>query len=302
MKVRTWKRMVNHGFRNMFRNRIMSLASISAITAALFILGLVLVVVMNFNNVAAGLESKTEVTVFLKDNVRASDIKTIEQQLDRWEGINEWKFISRMESLENWRDEWGDKKHLLDGYNAENNPLPDSFHVTLEKPEYVAEVVEKFNDINAVENVQYSKDAVDSITAIVSTIRIFGVIIVAVLVVMAMIIIHNTIRISVYSRRREVNIMKYIGATDWYIRWPFLMEGLALGLFGAVLSGGLVAVVYSLLLNQMSTTPQQYNLLSLFQLLPLENIIYPIAAMFLLVGSLVGIGASLLSIRKHLRV
>ncbi|NLC43586.1 MAG: ABC transporter permease [Clostridiales bacterium] len=302
MKIRTWKRMVNHGFRNMFRNRIMSLASISAITAALFILGLVLVVVMNFNNVAAGLESKTEVTVFLKSSVRTSDIKKIEQQLDHREGIKEWEFISRMEALENWRDEWGDKKHLLDGYNEENNPLPDSFHVTLEKPEYVAEVVEEFNKISAVENVQYSKDAVDSIAAIVSTVRIFGVVIVAVLVVMAMIIIHNTIRISVYSRRREVNIMKYIGATDWYIRWPFLMEGLVLGLLGAVLSGGLVAGVYSLLLNQMTTTPQQYNLLSLFQLMPLASIIYPIAAMFLLVGSVVGISASLLSIRKHLRV
>ena len=302
MKIRTWKRMVNHGFRNLFRNRIMSLASISAITAALFILGLVLVVVMNFNNVAAGLESKTEVTVFLKTNVRASEIKAIEQQLGRWDGINEWKFISKMEALNNWREEWGDKKHLLDGYNEQNNPLPDSFHVTLEKPEYVAEVVEKFNKMNTVENVQYSKDAVDSIATIVSTVRIFGVVIVAVLVVMAMIIIHNTIRISVYSRRREVNIMKYIGATDWYIRWPFLMEGLVLGLLGAVLSGGLGAGVYYLLLNRMNTAPQQYNLLSLFQLLPIDSIIYPIAAMFLLVGSLVGVSASLLSIRKHLRV
>ena len=135
MKIRTWKRMVNHGFRNMFRNRIMSLASISAITAALFILGLVLVVVMNFNNVAAGLESKTEVTVFLKSSVRTFDIKKIEQQLDHREGIKEWEFISRMEAMENWRDEWGDKKHLLDGYNEETNTLPDSFHVTLEKPE-----------------------------------------------------------------------------------------------------------------------------------------------------------------------
>ena len=279
----------------------MSLASISAIAAALFILGLVLAVVMNFNSVASSLESKTEVTVFLKTYVRTSDIKAVEQQMTGWEGISKWEFISRMEALNKWREEWGDKKYLLDGYTAQNNPLPDSFHVTLENPEYVMAIVEKFEKLKVVENVQYSKDAVDSITTIVSTIRVFGMMIVAVLVVMSMIIIHNTIRISVFSRRREVNIMKYIGATDWYIRWPFLMEGLALGLLGAIISSGLTAGVYSLLLNRVNT-PQQYNLLSLFQPLPLYEIIYPITALFILVGSLVGITASLLSIRKHLRV
>ena len=302
MKIRTWRRMVRQGFRNLFRNRIMSLASISAITAALFILGLVVAVVMNFNNVVTGLESKVEITIFLKTNSRSANVKAIEQLLTNWEGIHEWEFISKAEALSTWKNEWGDMKHLLDGYNAANNPLPDSFHITMEKPEFVTEFVEKLSNQTGVDKVQYSKDVVDSISTIASTTRIFGLIIVAVLIVMAMIIIHNTIRISVYSRRREINIMKYIGATDWYIRWPFLMEGLALGLFGAILSGGLTAGVYTYLLQRVGTSPQQGNFLSLFQLLPLDQIIYPVAALFLLVGCLVGILASTLSIRKHLRV
>lgn len=302
MKLRTWKRMAKQGFHNVFRNRIMSLASVSAIAAALFVLGLVLMVVMNINNIVASLESKVEVTIFLKSEAQRLDIQSLERQIKSWEGISELRFVSKQEALNTWKEEWGDKKYLLDGYHAGNNPLPDSFHIKLEKPEYVADIVEKANAFKMVEKVQYSKDVVDSISSIASTTRIFGLIIVAVLIAMAMIIIHNTIRISVYSRRREVNIMKYIGATDWYIRWPFLMEGMVLGLFGAVISGGLTAGVYSMLVSRMSGSPVQSNLLSLFQLLPLERVMYPVSALFLLVGVMVGTTASLLSISKHLRV
>ncbi|HHT64448.1 MAG: permease-like cell division protein FtsX [Caldicoprobacterales bacterium] len=302
MKIRTWKRMVKQGFRNLFRNRIMSLASVSAIAAALFVLGLVLAVVMNMNNMVSGLESKVEVTVFLKENIRQADIDNLDRQINSWEGISERQFISRQEALNTWKEEWGDKRYLLDGYNEENNPLPDSFRITVEKPEFVEEIVEKAKKSSMVEKVQYSKDVVDSITNIASTARVFGLMIVGVLIAMAMVIIHNTIRISVYSRRREINIMKYIGATDWYIRWPFLMEGMLLGLIGAVVSGGLIGLVYSLLEKRMSSSPAQSNLLSLFQILPLNIILYPILALFIVVGGIVGISASLLSMRKHLRV
>ena len=149
---------------------------------------------------------------------------------------------------------------------------------------------------------QYSKDVVESIGKIASTTRLIGLTIVILLIVMAMIIIHNTIRISVFSRRKEINIMKYIGATDWYIRWPFLIEGLVLGLLGALVSGGLTAGVYSLLLNRLNGTQIQNNFLSMFQMLPLESILFQIIGLFLLIGGIVGITASMLSVRKHLRV
>jgi len=302
LKIRTWRLMAGQGFRNVFRNRIMSLASISAIAAALFVLGLVLAMVLNFNNIISGLESKVEITVFLKDNVQSHEIEAMSRQLNDWEGIKEWKFVSRDEALENWREEWGEQKYLLDGYTAENNPLPDSFHITVENPDYVTEMVEKLRKLTKVEVVQYSKDVVDTITRIANATRILGLAVVVILIIMAMIIIHNTIRISVYSRRREINIMKYIGATDWYIRWPFIMEGISLGIMGAVIAGSLTAGIYYLLVQQVAESPMEGNILSLLQLLPLESIIYQIVGLFLLVGSVVGVIASVLSIRKHLRV
>ena len=302
MKIRTWNNMIKQGFKNVFRNRVMSLASISAITAALFVLGLVLAVVMNLNNIVVSLESKVEITIFVKKGTQYSELHSIEQQIKRWNGISEWEFISKAKALETWRREWGDKGYLLDGYNAENNPLPDSFLIRVEKPEYVDDIVLKAKSLKAAEKVQYSKDVVDSISSIASTTRLIGLIIVVLLIAMAMIIIHNTIRISVYSRRREINIMKYIGATDWYIRWPFLIEGLVLGLFGAFVSGGLTAGVYTLLLDRMGGRQIQNNFLSMLQLMPLDDIIYQIIFLFLMVGGIVGISASMLSIRKHLKV
>jgi cell division transport system permease protein len=294
--------MLRQGFKNVFRNRVMSLASISAITAALFVLGLVLAVVMNLNNIVSGLESKVEITIFIKQDTSSNDIQSMEQQIKAWDGIKECEFISKAKALETWRQDWGDKRYLLDGYNSDNNPLPDSFLIRVEKPEFVEGIVQKAKSFRIAEKVQYSKDVVDSISNIASTTRLIGIIIVILLITMAMIIIHNTIRISVYSRRREINIMKYIGATDWYIRWPFLIEGLVLGLLGALASGSLTAGVYSLLLKRLNGSQIQNSFLSMLQLLPLNDIIFQIITLFLLVGSIVGITASMLSIRKHLRV
>lgn len=302
MKIRTWDDMLRQGFKNVFRNRVMSLASISAITAALFVLGLVLAVVMNLNNIVSGLESKVEITIFIKQDTSSNDIQSMEQQIKAWDGIKECEFISKAKALETWRQDWGDKRYLLDGYNSDNNPLPDSFLIRVEKPEFVEGIVQKAKSFRIAEKVQYSKDVVDSISNIASTTRLIGIIIVILLITMAMIIIHNTIRISVYSRRREINIMKYIGATDWYIRWPFLIEGLVLGLLGALASGSLTAGVYSLLLKRLNGSQIQNSFLSMLQLLPLNDIIFQIITLFLLVGSIVGITASMLSIRKHLRV
>ena len=302
MKLRTWKNIIEEGFKSIFRNRVMSLASISAITAALFVLGLVLAIILNFNNIIAGLESKIEISVFLEKETSLNEIQVMEQQISGWDGINSVDFISKEEALKTWREEWGDKSYLLNGYNADNNPLPDSFLIRVEKPEYVDDIVSKAENLTFAEKVQYSKDVVEIISSIAGTTRLIGLTIVIILIIMAMIIINNTIKITVFSRRKEINIMKYIGATDWYIRWPFLIEGLVLGMLGAIFGGGLTAGIYLLLLERTKGVGVQSSFLSMLKLLPLDSVIYPILILFFLVGSVVGVSASMLSIRRHLKV
>jgi len=277
----------------------MTLASIGAIMAALFVLGIIMATIINLDNIVAGLESKVEVTVYLKKGTTQGDIETVYNRINSWEGIVEVEFISKEEALENWRKEMGSKSYLLDGYNEENNPLPDTFRIKVERPEYVENIVTNARKLSAVDQVRYSADVVRAIMSIAGTTRLIGLSIVVLLSVMSVIIINNTIKLTVYSRRREINIMKYIGATDWYIRWPFLIEGMVLGLFGAVLAGGAVAGLYAILLEKAN---DMESILSIFGLLPMKDIMYPVLLVFALIGCLIGISASMLSIRKHLKV
>jgi len=267
--------------------------------AALFVLGIIMATIINLDNIVAGLESKVEVTVYLKKGTTQGDIETVYNRINSWEGIVEVEFISKEEALENWRKEMGSKSYLLDGYNEENNPLPDTFRIKVERPEYVENIVTNARKLSAVDQVRYSADVVRAIMSIAGTTRLIGLSIVVLLSVMSVIIINNTIKLTVYSRRREINIMKYIGATDWYIRWPFLIEGMVLGLFGAVLAGGAVAGLYAILLEKAN---DMESILSIFGLLPMKDIMYPVLLVFALIGCLIGISASMLSIRKHLKV
>jgi len=302
MKIRTWGRFFKQGIHNIIKNRVMSIASIIAIMSALFILGIVLIIVFNLNHIAEGIESKVEVTVFLKMDVSSSEISSIQKQMEKWEGVYEVEFVSKKQALEQWKEELGDKASLLDGYNDENNPLPDKFVLRIEKPEFAEGVLANLKKISQIEKINYSREVVDAIDKIVSTTRLVGFSLSALLVVISAIIINNAIRIAVYSRRREINIMKYIGATDWFIRWPFVIEGFVLGNLGAILAGGFLALGYHLLLKNSGNVVAELDFLNVLELLPMEAMFYEIGLVFFIVASIVGIFASMISTHKHLRV
>lgn len=299
MKFRSWKNVIREGVKNTGRNRVMSMASIGAIMAALFVLGVIIATIINLNNAVAELESKVEITIYMAKEASEEDIKEAKSKLNSWEGILEAKFIDKDQALEDWRKEMGDKSYLLEGYTSENNPLPDTFLIRVENPQYVEDLVNKAKTLASVEEVRYSSDVVNSISGIARAVRFVGMAIVILLSIMSIIIISNAIKMSVHSRRREINIMKYIGATNWYIRWPFLIEGLILGMIGAILAGAATAGVYSLLLKKAQ---EPDNFLSIFGLLPLENIVYPILSLYIIIGCIIGALASGLSMRKYLNV
>lgn len=302
MKIKTWKHMLREGFINIFRNRILSLASVCAITAALFVLGLVMVLVYNLDSFMTDIESTMEVTVFLTDGTNTAVIERMEGQMAAWEGVYEVEFVSKAQALEDFRQEWGDKQYLLDGFGEDNNPLPDSIRIHVERPEYVEAVVQRASVMSRVYRVQYSRDVVNTIERIAAAARMIGLTVVVVLLIMAMIIVGNTIKMTIYSRRLEINIMKYIGATDWFVRWPFLIEGLALGLLGAAAAAGFTSLVYRLLLGNMGQGPIPDSFLAMFRLLPMRTILPSIWSVLLGAGSITGLLAGYLSLRKHLRV
>ena len=171
-------------------------------------------------------------------------------------------------------------------------PLPDKLILRVEKPEYVDGIISKAKSIPEVDKINYSREVADTIGKIARASRIIGLWLMILLISVAMIIINNTIKITIYSRRNEISIMKNIGATDAYIRWPYIIEGFTLGVFAAILAGVLVVGGYDLLLNRSAQLSNNYSILGLFQLLPIESMIYDIGLIFILVGSGVGVIAS----------
>lgn len=275
----------------------MSIASISAITASLFILGIVMAVVLNMNSIINSLEQQMDITIILKDEIQPEEITQMEHDIVGYEGVYDIKFVSKEQALEDFKKELGD---LLKHYGPENNPLPAMFHIKVLKPEYVQGIVDKLYKFDNIETVNVNMDIVGMVDKIVDTTRIVGFVVFFLLIVMSMLIISNTIKLSVFSRRREINIMKYIGATDWYIRWPFIFEGISMGLAGALISGGLITGLYKLVVGQEGLSGA--GLMSIFRLLPLDAVFYRIFGTFIVVGCLVGFAASFMSVRKHLDV
>lgn len=299
MKIKTWKNAIKEGFRNLSHNRAMSIASISAIMASLFVLGLVMIAVLNMNSIISRLEQQMDITVILKDEAELDQITEMEQEIAGFEGIYDIRFVSKEEALEDFKKQLGD---VLDHYGPENNPLPNSFYLKVLKPEYVQGIVDKLGKFDIIEEVNVNMDIVGMVGNVVDATRLIGFIVFFLLIIMSMLIINNTIKISVFSRKREINIMKYIGATDWYIRWPFIIEGITLGLFGALISGAATTGLYKLLADKGSNLENQGTFMSIFRLLPLNDVVYKILGTFIVIGCLAGFIASYTSVKKHLDV
>ena len=235
MKVRTIEYYIREVFISLRRNNWMSVASIGTVAVSLFIFGMFLMMVMNMNKLAENMESQVQINVYLLDKVDREQARDIEKDLKEIEGVESVGFVTKDEAMERFKDRLGDQKTLLDALD-ETNPLPDSFEVTVTNPDLVKTAAEKMEKLDGVECAKYGQDVMEHLFEITRLLRIFGFTLMLVLAFATLFIISNTIRLTVFARRKEIAIMKYVGATDWFIRWPFVMEGMVLGLFGSIIA------------------------------------------------------------------
>ncbi|MFA7411766.1 MAG: permease-like cell division protein FtsX, partial [Tissierellaceae bacterium] len=229
MKLRVVRNIVKQGFQGMWRNRGMGLASISSISAVLMILGLVLILILTINNVV--LETKTkfdEIQIYLEDSLTNEDLDNIEYQIKDLEGVLSVVFLSKEQGLEIMKEGWEEESYLLEG--LEENPLQNSYIIQLRDIKYAEEIVPRLKLIKGVDDVKYYQDIIDKLLTIANYIRFVGIGVIGALVLISIFIISNTIKITVSSRKREISIMKYVGATNGYIRGPFIIEGILFGL------------------------------------------------------------------------
>ena len=295
MKLRTGEYFIQEVFRSLRRNNWMSFASIGTVAVSLFVLGVFLILVLNMNRMASMLESQVQISVYLQDDVKKSDRIDLQSDIEKMQGIDTVKFVDKDEAKERLSERLGDQKYLLDAL-GDKNPLPDSFEVTVKTPEMVETAAKAIERMEGVESAKYGQDVVEHLFDITRLMRIFGLVLMLMLAGATIFIISNTIRLTVFARRKEIAIMKYVGATDWFIRWPFLMEGIVLGCIGGILSAIALRSFYAAMAAKI------YNTLAFFPLMPQYPFMNYVTVAIIISGMLIGAIGSAFSLKRFLEV
>ena len=295
MKLRTSEYFVQEVLRSLRRNNWMSFASIGTVAVSLFVLGVFLLLVLNMNRMASALESQVQISVYLEDGLSADDRKDIASDIEALQGIESIRYISKDEAKARLEDRLGDQKYLLDAL-GDKNPLPDSFEVVVKSPDLVETAAKAIDRMDGVQEAKYGQDVIEHLFAITRLIRIFGLVLMVLLAGATLFIISNTIRLTVFARRKEIAIMKYVGATDWFIRWPFLLEGMVLGFVGGVIAAVALRSFYAAMAAKITDT------LTFFPLMPQYPSMNYITVALLLTGMAIGALGSALSLKRFLKV
>ena len=295
MKLSTSEYFIKEVYTSFKRNIWMTLASIFTVVLSLFILGFFSIVILNLNKMADTLESQVQISVYLKDDLSQEEIDETKETLSKIEGLQDIKFITREEAMENFKKRLGDQQFLLDALD-DTNPLPDSFSLTVTSPQQVKTIADTAAALDSVESASYSQDIINHLFNLTHLIRLIGVALIILLTGAAIFIISNTIRLTVFARRKEIAIMKYVGATDWFIRWPFLLEGICLGFIG----GGLATIFLYIVYNQV--TQEVYEAMAFFPLIPQHPFINYISLAILVAGIIIGALGSTISLKRFLKV
>jgi len=295
MKFSTKWYYIKETFTSLKRNSLMSIASISTVALSILVLGMFLTMVLNVNNLASHLENQVQVTIYMEDSASAEQLKQMEKVLRSIPGIVKVTPRTKEQALADFKKRLGEQQKLLAAL-GEDNPFPASFEIQVDNPERIPQLVPQFQQMPGVETAKFGQEVVEHLFQLTRVLRIGGVLLIILLAIATLFIISNTIRITVFARRREVNIMKYVGATDWFIRWPFLLEGMIMGFVGALIASVALYKGYNAIQAKI------YGTLAFFPMLPSWPTMGWLCGGLVCVGTLIGALGSSISLRKFLDV
>lgn len=287
---------IKQGFLQIFRNRGMSLASIFSILAMLLILGMFFVITVNINLFTEVVKQDyDQIEVFLLDDTDKAQAEQIMTQIRTHEGVTDVQYRSKAEALEILKERWGESGYLLDSLGK--NPLPASILISVESLDNAGEVAAYAGTLDGIEDIQYYQETVEKLTKITNFLQIGALIIMAFLVVVSVVVVSNTVKLTVFARAKEIRIMKYVGATNWFIRGPFLAEGIIIGMLAALISTGLIALIYKELIAAIGA--QVLAIVSM-PLISTQYMTGNMLIIFLALGMSIGACGSIVSMRKFL--
>ena len=296
MKINTINYFIVDALKSIKRNITVSFAAMLTVLVTFFVLGTFTLVGLNFNKTIEDVADKIEIKVYLQDDIKLVNQREVEIKLSEQDGVKAVTYESKDEAFTKLKKDLEGNSGMLEGYSLENNPLASSYIVTLEDASYASNVTKAVEDMTGVESVTNQQELIEKISRVVDFVQILGVILFFVFIGVSIFLIMNTIKLAVYSRRREVGIMKFVGATDWFIRWPFVIEGIIIGAIGSLLATAVIYFIYRGVFGFIAS-----NLL-IANLVPVSFVLTTLLGGFLLGGIVVGAVGSIAALRKFLVV
>ena len=300
MKYNILGYLVGEGFSNVFKNKKSTIASLVIMCATMIIFGIILIWGENINHFVEETETAQGIQVFIKNEATQEQIEDLEQKIRKIDGVSKTEFVSKEAALNQMKERFGDKKDLLEGYEGENNIFTASYIVSLTDLKLSKTVQDQILTFDMVKKITSKDETVNTLINIANAVKIGTVALLILLIMISIFIIANTIKLTVHARRKEISIMKYVGATNGFIRWPFIVEGMIIGVLASALSIIIIGIAYTLMAEQLVNIPfmKVINL----SLLSFSDMFNSIIFVYMSLG--IGIGAlgSVISMRKYLKV
>lgn len=295
MKGTSLKYLTHEGFRNVWVNRLMSLASVTVLMACLIIMGAGIMIYFNINNVVDKVQSQNVVMVYVADDASEDETTQIGTSLKGISNVESCEFVPKEVALQEQIQSMGGDAALFEGFDE--IPLPDAYKVTVKDLSQFENTVSQIKQINKVDSVRENSDLASKLLSLRHAVSIVSVGLVVMLFLVALFIISNTIRITMFSRKLEISIMKAVGATNWFIRWPFMIEGMILGTISGIVSLGVLWGLYAVAEKVFAQTLSLIG----FSLVPFSGYWWQILLVFVAIGLFTGGFGSLVSMAKYLK-
>ncbi len=296
--MRSFGYTIKQAFIQFVRNFNLSIVSIFAITAMLMILSIFFIATVNINRAAETIKGDYDsIQIYLLDETTEDDAKMMIEDLKKTDGVEDAYYETREQALKKFKKRWGDNGYLLD--NLQNNPLPNSIIIKIGDLEKADGIAKKAGAFGGVEDIKYYKNTVDKLLKMTRFIQTAAAVVMIFLIIVSIIVVANTIKLTVFNRADEISIMKYVGATNWFIRGPFLVEGIIIGLLSAAIALALSGGIYH---KAVEVFGDQTRAMLSMDLVSEKVLVTNLAWMFMIIGISIGAIGSIISMRKFLKV
>lgn len=287
--------LLKEGIKNIWTNRTMSLASVAVLMSCLLMTGAAVLFSWNIKTAMSMVEGNNSIKVYIKQDVPSLKALQIGDQIRKLDNVATCDFVSKNDGMKEMKQMVGEQNAgLLDGLEGDNNWLPDAFRISMKDLSKYKETASKITSIEGVDKIYDYQELADKLTHINSIVTNVGLVVVVALSLVSLFIIANTIRVAMYSRRLEISIMKSVGATNGFIRVPFLVEGMVIGLAAGGIAAGLLHLLYYRIVSSMGIS-------ALFNVVDLNRMMGPLVAVFMLMGALFGAVGGIISIGRYLK-